>query len=84
MLFGGYVWARYVHFLAMLLLVVLVLGHIFMVVSVDPYALRAMVTGWYDETLSPEARNARPFYHLFPPRSAGRTATPHAGARDEQ
>jgi hypothetical protein len=36
-----------------------------MVVSVDPYSLRAIVTGWYDRARSPEARNARPFYHLF-------------------
>jgi hypothetical protein len=25
-----------------------------------------MITGWYDEGLSPEARNARPLYHLLP------------------
>jgi thiosulfate reductase cytochrome b subunit len=68
MLFGGYVWARYVHFVAMALLVFLVLGHVFMVFAVDPYALRSMITGWYDEDLSPEARNARPFYHLLPRR----------------
>jgi Ni/Fe-hydrogenase b-type cytochrome subunit len=66
MLFGGFVWARYVHFVAMILLVALVLGHIFMIVAVDPYALRSMITGWYDEDQSPEARNARPFYHLLP------------------
>jgi Ni/Fe-hydrogenase b-type cytochrome subunit len=66
MLFGGYVWARYVHFVAMVVLVVLVLGHIFMVFAVDPYSLRSMITGWYNEDQSPEARNARPFYHLLP------------------
>ena len=71
MLFGGYVWARYVHFMAMVLLVVLVLGHIFMVFAVDPYALRSMISGWYDDDLSPEARNARPFYHLLPRRKRG-------------
>jgi hypothetical protein len=27
-----------------------------------------MVTGGYDPELSPEARNARPFYHLLPNR----------------
>jgi hypothetical protein len=27
-----------------------------------------MITGWYDEYQSPEARNARPFYHLLPRR----------------
>ncbi len=63
-LFGGYVWARYVHFLAMLLIVLMVLVHVFMVLAVDPYSLRAMITGGYDPTLSPEARNGRPFYHL--------------------
>jgi hypothetical protein len=59
------------------LLVLLVLGHVFMVFAVDPYALRSMITGWYDEDLSPEARNARPFYHLLPrrKRAVGR-ATP--------
>jgi thiosulfate reductase cytochrome b subunit len=70
MLFGGYVWARYVHFVAMVLLVLLVLGHVFMVFAVDPYSLRSMVTGWYDEDQSPEARNARPFYHLLPRRKS--------------
>ncbi|HWJ22441.1 MAG TPA: hypothetical protein VNS52_08835, partial [Gemmatimonadaceae bacterium] len=65
-LFGGYVWARYWHFVGMALLVVLALGHVFMVLAVDPYAIRSMITGWYDEGLSPEARNARPFYHLLP------------------
>ena len=70
-LFGGFVWARYWHFVAMLGLVVLAVGHVFMVFAVDPYALRAMTTGGYDERLSPEARNARPFLHLRPPRGAG-------------
>ena len=65
-LFGGYVWARYWHFVGMAVLVLLVLGHVFMVLAVDPYAVRSMITGWYDERLSPEARNARPLYHLLP------------------
>ena len=65
-LFGGYVWARYWHFLAMLALVALAVGHVFMVFAVDPYSIRSMVTGGYSERLSPEARNARPFYHLLP------------------
>ena len=65
-LLGGYVWARYWHFLAMTLLVLLALGHVFMVLAVDPYALRSMLSGKYDESVSPEARNARPFYHLLP------------------
>ena len=64
-LFVNYKWARFVHFVAMALLLLLALVHVFMVLSVDPYALRSMVTGWYDGTRSPEARNARPFQHLF-------------------
>ena len=67
MLFGGYVWARYVHFVAMIVLVGLVLGHVFMVFAVDPYSIPSMITGRYREDLSPEARNARPFVHLLPP-----------------
>ena len=70
MLLGGYVWARYWHFLAMLALVVLTLGHVFMVFTVDPYALQSIITGGYREDLSPEARNARPFVHLLPPHKA--------------
>jgi Ni/Fe-hydrogenase b-type cytochrome subunit len=65
-LMGGYVWARYWHFLVMLSLVVLAVGHVFMVFAVDPYSLRSMLTGGYNEKNSPEARNARPFYHLLP------------------
>src|SRR3954471_19133969 len=38
-LFGGYVWARYWHFLVMLALVVTALGHVFMVFAVDPASL---------------------------------------------
>jgi Ni/Fe-hydrogenase b-type cytochrome subunit len=60
-LLGGFVWARYWHFLSMLALVVLTAGHVFMVFIVDPYSLRSMVTGGYDPARSPEARNARPF-----------------------
>jgi thiosulfate reductase cytochrome b subunit len=63
---GGYVWARYWHFWAMLLLVILTIGHVFMVFSVDPYSIPSMITGRYRESLSPEARNARPFRHLSP------------------
>ena len=61
-LMGGYVWARYWHFLAMLALVALTAAHVFMVFSVDPYALRAITTGGYDQAKSPEERNARPFW----------------------
>jgi Ni/Fe-hydrogenase b-type cytochrome subunit len=64
-LFGGYVWARYWHFWAMLLLVALSVAHIFMVFTVDPYSIPAMITGNYRDDLSPEERNARPFVHLF-------------------
>ena len=45
----------------------LVLVHVIMVFTVDPYALRAMTTGGYDEDRwSPEARNARPLFNLRP------------------
>jgi thiosulfate reductase cytochrome b subunit len=64
-LFGNYKWARFVHFAAMALLLLLAVVHVVMVFAVDPYSLRAIVTGWYDRSRSPEARNARPFYHLF-------------------
>ena len=60
-LLGGYVWARYWHFLAMVLLLALGFVHVFMVFAVDPQSLRAMLTGEYDESRSPEATNARPF-----------------------
>ncbi len=74
-LMGGYVWARYWHFLAMLGLVALGLIHVFMVVSVDPYSIPAMITGRYRADRSPERRNARPFQHLFGPvRPSGATA----------
>ena len=76
-LFGGYVWARYWHFIAMVVIVVLSVVHVFMVFAVDPYSLPSMFTGNYDEKLSPEARNARPFYHLFP-RRARATPPPEA------
>jgi Ni/Fe-hydrogenase b-type cytochrome subunit len=69
-LLGGFVWARYWHFLAMVMLVALSIGHVFMVFSVDPYSIPAMITGKYREHLSPEARNARPFVHLLPKRDA--------------
>jgi thiosulfate reductase cytochrome b subunit len=67
-LLGGYVWARYWHFWAMLLLVLLTIGHVFMVFTVDPYSIPSMFTGKYREDLSPESRNARPFVHLLPGR----------------
>jgi cytochrome b subunit of formate dehydrogenase len=67
---GGYAWARYWHFLAMTAIVVLSFGHIFMVFAVDPYSLRSMITGGYNERLSPEERNARPFMNLLPKRAA--------------
>ena len=67
-LFGGYVWARYWHFLAMLGIVILSVVHVFMVFAVDPYSIPSMITGNYNPSHSPEARNARPFYHLFPRR----------------
>jgi Ni/Fe-hydrogenase b-type cytochrome subunit len=65
-IFGGYVWARYWHFMTMVALIALSFAHIFMVFAVDPYSIQSMVTGGYRDDLSPEARNARPFYHLLP------------------
>jgi thiosulfate reductase cytochrome b subunit len=65
-IFGGYVWARYWHFMTMVGLIALSFAHVFMVFAVDPYSIQSMVTGGYREDLSPEARNARPFYHLLP------------------
>ena len=79
LLFVNYKWARFVHFVAMALLLILALGHVFMVFAVDPYSLRAIVTGWYDRSRSPEARNARPFYHLFA-RGAAPDVPPESGA----
>jgi Ni/Fe-hydrogenase b-type cytochrome subunit len=61
-LFGGYIWARYWHFMAMLALVILAFVHIFMVFAVDPFSIPSMITGNYDESNSPEARNARPLF----------------------
>lgn len=65
-LFGGYMWARYWHFMAMAALVALSLVHVIMVFAVDPYSLRSIITGRYNEANSPKRRNARPFYNLFP------------------
>lgn len=65
-LFGGYVWARYWHFMAMVVLMALSLAHIVMVFAVDPYSLLSMITGRYNDAYSPERRNARPFYNLLP------------------
>ena len=78
-LFVNYKWARFVHFVAMALLLLLALVHVFMVFAVDPYSLRSMVTGWYNRARSPEARNARPFSNLSGPRKpAGRDVeAPH-------
>ncbi|MBK7907196.1 MAG: cytochrome b/b6 domain-containing protein [Gemmatimonadetes bacterium] len=64
-LFGGYAYARFFHFMAMVVLLVAALGHVFMVFAVDPFSLRGMITGGYDESRSPEARNARPFVNLL-------------------
>jgi Ni/Fe-hydrogenase b-type cytochrome subunit len=69
-LFGGYVGARYVHFASMLAVVGLAVSHVFMVFAVDPYSIRSMVTGRYDDADSPEARNARPFLNLWRRRPA--------------
>lgn len=66
MLFGGYVWARFWHFMGMVALLGVAAGHVFMVFTVDPYVIPSMITGKYDEEYSPERRNARPLYHLLP------------------
>jgi len=65
-LLGGYVWARFWHFISTVLLVALSFVHIFMVFAVDPYSLRAITTGGYNKENSPEARNARPFWNFLP------------------
>ena len=62
LLFGDYEGARYVHFFAMSAVALIVLVHVVMVFAVDPWSLRAITTGGYDESKSPEARNARPFF----------------------
>ena len=72
-IFGGFVWARYWHFIGMLTLVLMSVVHVFMVISVDPYSLRSMITGGHNERLSPIARNARPFHGLFPKRPSAAT-----------
>src|SRR5690606_8520604 len=46
-LFGGFEFARYVHFVAVWLFVAFVLVHVFMVLVVDRATLRAMITGRY-------------------------------------
>lgn len=81
-LFGGYVIARFVHFACMAVLVLLSIVHVFMVISVDPYSLRGMITGGHNDELSPIARNARPFLGLLPrrPRPVPPTA-PAEGTR---
>jgi len=66
-LFVNYKWARFIHFAAMVALLLLAIVHVFMVFAVDPYSLRSIITGWYNRERSPEARNARPFYHLIGP-----------------
>ncbi len=75
-LFGGYAFARFVHFAGMVALLVASIMHVFMVFAVDPYSIRAMTTGGYSERLSPEARNARPFINLRPARATRATRAP--------
>jgi Ni/Fe-hydrogenase b-type cytochrome subunit len=59
-LFGGYVWARYWHFVVMLALVAISLAHVFMVFVVDPRSLRSMITGWYSARRAPAPRPVVP------------------------
>jgi Ni/Fe-hydrogenase b-type cytochrome subunit len=72
---GGYVWARYWHFVVMAALVALSVIHIFFVLTVDPYSIRSMITGRYNPERSPALRDARPFYHLFRRGRQGTDAT---------
>ena len=83
-LFGGFVWARYWHFVSMVALVVLSVIHVFMVFTVDPYSIRAMITGKYDDSLSPGARNARPFQNLRPPRRDAKQGNQRPPAAPDQ
>ena len=81
-LLGGYAWARFWHFLSMVIVVATAAGHVFMVFAVDPYALRSMITGGWNERFSPEARNARPFLNLLPKRAvAAAPAKPGMGGQ---
>jgi thiosulfate reductase cytochrome b subunit len=55
-LFGGYVWARYWHFLAVWAFLAFLAGHLFMTLVVDREATRSMIVGPYRE----EAGDAGP------------------------
>lgn len=74
-LLGGYVWARYWHFVAMTALVALSVVHVFMVFAVDPQSLRSMLTGKYDESRSPEVTNARPFVRRHSTKAESKSET---------
>jgi len=57
---------RWWHFSVRLALAALMLIHVILVLTVEPYAIRAMTTGRYDEDRwSPGARDARPLSHLL-------------------
>lgn len=47
LLFGGYEWARYWHFVAVWLFAGFIVVHVALVFLVDPASLRGMITGWY-------------------------------------
>ncbi|HJU91006.1 MAG TPA: cytochrome b/b6 domain-containing protein [Gemmatimonadaceae bacterium] len=83
-LFGGYVWARWWHFMAMVAFLILAIGHVFMVFAVDPYSIPAMITGNYDDSKSPARRNARPFLNLFGRRSREATAPSSTSTTESQ
>jgi hypothetical protein len=68
--------------MAMMAIVVLAMGHIFMVFAVDPYSLRSMITGGYSERFSPEERNARPFINLWPKRAIVAAPVPAPPVQD--
>ena len=54
---GGYVWARYWHFLIVWAFVGFTLGHLFMTLVVDRESSRAMIVGAYRDP-SPEGEPA--------------------------
>lgn len=50
-LFGGYVWARYLHFLVVWAFLGFLAGHLFMTLVVDREATRSMIVGPYRERI---------------------------------
>jgi thiosulfate reductase cytochrome b subunit len=46
-LFGGYEFARYVHFVSVWIFVGFTLLHVVLVFLADPASFRSIITGWY-------------------------------------